>query len=175
MNAPDGHSDAELVEAVRQGDHVAWAALMRRHAPRLAAYLGARLRRPAVVDALVAEAIVVGLQYLTELGQEPFAAWFRKLGAGIAMRWAREHPEEPLEEPFPVGRLAGEHGGLADELGRLERALAQLGEQQRMAVELRWRAGLVGVELGSVLRIDAAEAERLAAEAESALAEALGA
>lgn len=174
MSPADRHSDAELVEAVRAGDHHAWSALMRRHAPRLAAYLGARLRRPAVVDALVAESVVTGMQYLTELGAgEDFAGWFRKLGAGVAMRWAREHPGEALEEPFPVGRIPAERAGLAAELGRLERAIGRLSEQQRMAIELRWRGGLVGSELGAALRLDPDAAERLADEAEGLLGDAV--
>ncbi len=168
------HSEAELVEAVRSGDHQAWPVLMRRHAPRLAAYLGARLRRPAVVDALVAEAVVVGLQHLSELAPgEGFAAWFRKLGAGIAMRWAREHPDEALDEPFPAGRIPAQHAALAEDLAALERAFGQLSEQQRMVLELRWRGGLAGAELGSALRLGGDEAERLADEAEGQLAAAM--
>jgi len=175
MSILDRHGDAELVEAVRSGDHLAWAALMRRHAPRLAAYLGARLRRPAVVDALVAEAVVAGWQYLGELEDGAgFAAWFRKLGAGIAMRWAREHPGEALEEPFPAGRIPAGSADRSEQLAILERAIGRLSEPQRMALELRWRGGLVGAELGAALRLDAAEADRLADEAENIVAEAVG-
>ncbi|MBA3708756.1 MAG: hypothetical protein H0W83_08065, partial [Planctomycetes bacterium] len=46
----DRDADAALLALARSGDREAWARLCHKHAPRLAAYLGARLRRPAVVE-----------------------------------------------------------------------------------------------------------------------------
>lgn len=162
--------DTGRFTAAKGGDLAAWTELMRKHAPRLAAYLGARLRRPAVVDSLVSEAVFTGSRRLGEVADPAqFAGWFRKLGAGIAMRWAREHPDEPLEEPFPAGRLPAAQAGEAARLAAVEAAIGRLGEQQRMALELRWRGGMDAIELAEALRCTPSEAERLANEAETAL------
>lgn len=167
----EAREDADLVVAVRAGDRAAWQSLARRHAPRLAAYLGARLRRPAVVDALVAEAIVSGIRHLPELADPAgFAAWFRRLGAGIAMKWARDHPGEPLEEAFPVGRIPEAHAKAAAELAAFEQEIGRLDEQQRMALELRWRGGMAGEDIAAAMRTTAEEAQRLADQAETTLA-----
>lgn len=167
----EAREDADLVIAVRAGDRAAWQSLARRHAPRLAAYLGARLRRPAVVDALVAEAIVSGIRHLPELADPAgFAAWFRRLGAGIAMKWARDNPGEPLDEAFPVGRVPEEHAGSLAELAAFEHEISRLDEQQRMALELRWRGGMAAEDIAAAMRTTVAEAERLADRAEAILA-----
>lgn len=169
----DPRDDIALVEDARGGDHAAWSHLVRRHAPRLAAYLGARLRRPAIVESLVAETVVAAARQLGELPDPAsFAAWFRRLGAAIAMKWARANPQEALDEAFPAGRAEGLPGG---ELARLDAAIGRLDEQQRMALELRWRGGLGPVELAEALRCQPDEASRLADRAEaSLLADGLG-
>lgn len=168
MSGPDDlRADDELVGDARAGDHGAWAALARRHAPRLAAYLGARLRRPEVVDGLVGEALVAAWRLLPEL-EDPrqFAPWLRRVGAGQAMKWAREHPAAAIESSLPPARLPAAH---ADDLVRLDRGIGSLDEQRRMALELRWRAGLSGEALAAAMRCPVEGAERLADEAEEYL------
>lgn len=161
--------DAELVERARQGDRDAWTALVRRHAPRLAAYLGARLRRPSVVERLVEDAIVLAYRHLDEVdASEGFAAWFRRVGAHLALRWYREHREEALTEPFPVERL-GDAAEQAARLERLEAALGALTDAQRMAIEQRFRGGLEGDDLSEVLHCDAAKSARMLEDALAAL------
>jgi RNA polymerase sigma-70 factor (ECF subfamily) len=162
-------SDAELVTQAKAGDRDAWSLLCRRHAPRLASYLGARLRRPPVVDKLVEEAIVLAFKHLDEIGgDETFAAWFRRVGAHLALRWYKEHRDEPLSEPFPAERCGSDPARVA-RLARLETALAALSDAQRMAIEQRHRAGLAGDELAEVLHVEPAKAERLVDEAMMAL------
>lgn len=167
MKGEDLRSDADLVCDARGGDHAAWAVLSRRHAPRLAAYLGARLRRTDIVDGLVGETVVAAWLRLGELGDPAgFAAWFRKTGAGLALKWAREHPDAAIEAAIPAGRLPTAQ---AEELGRLDRLVGTLDEQHRMALELRWRGGMTGEALGTAMRCAAETAERLADEAENQL------
>lgn len=164
MKAEDPRSDAELVGDARGGDHGAWAALARRHGPRLAAYLGARLRRPEIVDGLVGEALVASWLRLGELTDPSgFAAWFRKTGAGLALKWAREHPDAAIDAVIPASRLPVERAG---EVARLDRLIGALDEAHRMAIELRWRAGMTGESLGTAMRCHPDAAERLADEAE---------
>lgn len=162
-------SDADLVAQARTGDREAWSRLCRRHAPRLAAYLGARLRRPTVVDKLVEEAIVLAFRNLEKIeADESFAAWFRRVGAHLALRWYKENRDEPLTEPFPVERC-GEEAQRVKRLMQLEAALATLSDAQRMAIEQRYRADLSGHELAEVLHLEPARAERLLEDAMVAL------
>lgn len=161
-------SDHDLIERIRGGDREAWAFLVRRHAPRLAAYLGARLRRPGVVEKLVEDAIVLAFRHLDELeDSEGFAAWFRRIGAHLALRWYREHREEALNESFPEDR--GARSAELPDLRRLETALGRLSDGQRMALEQRFRGGLAGEGLAEVLHLDPTKSERVVEDALAAL------
>lgn len=163
----DAGREADLVAAARAGDHAAWAELVRAHAAGLAAYLGARLRRPEVVDGLVVEAVVSGWASLPAMpAGEAFDTWFRRIGGAIAMRWAREHPGEAIEGLPDPARLPAEH---AEAITELDRRVGALPENERMALELRWRGGLSGDALGAALRLPAEQAEALADRAEAAL------
>jgi RNA polymerase sigma-70 factor, ECF subfamily len=161
-------NDRDLIERTREGDRDAWAVLVRRHAPRLAAYLGARLRRPLVVEKLVEDTIVLAFRHLDELEeQEGFPAWFRRVGAHLALRWYREHRDEPLAETFPLERASDE--AVRTRMAELETAMGRLTDAQRMALEQRYRGGLEGEHLAEVLHVDVAKAERLVNEALAAL------
>ena len=85
-------AEIQLVRAARNGEIAAWRSLLDIYAPRLAAYIGARLRRPEIVDKLVADTIYVAWKRLPDLEDiEDFAAWFRKLGGSVTMRWYKRH------------------------------------------------------------------------------------
>lgn len=164
-------ADAEWVTRARAGDRDAWAMLVRRHAPRLAAYLGARLRRPAIVEKLVEDAVVLAYRHIEEASGDDFPAWFRRVGAHVALRWYREHRDEPLTEAFAANTedTPERHG----ELARLEKALGGLTDAQRMAIEQRYRGGLGGSDLAAVLHCELAKAERMVDDALAALERAL--
>lgn len=157
--------EAELVRRAQEGDHAAWRSIVQLHAPRLAAYLGARLRRPDVVDTLVAESIYAAWRHLDRLDDPArFPAWFRRVGANLAMRWRARHRDEPLSGAFPVERC-GDDPALRAEMERLERALGELDEQHRMALEQRFRGGLDGAALAEALHCSPAESDALVEEA----------
>jgi RNA polymerase sigma-70 factor (ECF subfamily) len=163
--------DAELIVAAQGGDQAAWGSLVRRHAPGVAAYLGARLRRPEIVDRLLGEAIVAGWRQRAECDDPAaFQGWLRKIAGAVAMRWAREHPDEPVEGPFPLDRVPARGLDSAGRLAELDQAIGRLPEQQRMALELRWRGGLTDESLAAALRLSVSDAVRLAEQAEEALA-----
>jgi len=166
--------DAALVVAAQAGNREAWAGLVHRHARRLAAYLGARLRRPRVVEKLVEEAVVTAYRHLHELADpREFAAWLRRIGANCALLWYRENPHERLSEPFPV-ELCGADHDLAARLHRLEEALAALSDAQRMAVEGSFRGGMSGNVLAESLHLEPAAAQRLVEDSLVALHRLLG-
>ncbi len=132
-------ADDVLVIAAKGGDREAWGELVRRHAAPLAAYLGARLRRVEVIDKLVGDVVVNGWLTLGSLAPgEEVGAWFRRQGAGLAKRWRQEHPDDQLDVGLPPARLPAE-ASLADDLRRLDAAIATLDDQERMAIEQRWR------------------------------------
>jgi RNA polymerase sigma factor (sigma-70 family) len=164
-------SDLELLTGIRAGDREAWNELARRHAPRLAAYLGARLRRPSVVEKLVEDALVVAYKQLDENPPSgEIAAWLRKIAGQVALRWHREHEGDALAESFPIERCPD--AAQRAKLDRLESALGLLTDAQRMALEQRYRAGLEGAALAEVLHSDEARAARQVDEALDELREA---
>ncbi len=159
-------SDADLVRQARAGDQSAWRRLVLRHSPALAAYLGTRLRRPSVVERLVATTIVAAWRSLGDLKDDhDFPAWLRRLGGSHAMAWHQSHPGEPLDELLPVDRR-GIDPPLAARLGRLDRAIGVLPEEQRKILELHWRGGLDQTALAACLHLDPA---RISSAIEAAL------
>jgi DNA-directed RNA polymerase specialized sigma24 family protein len=170
-------SEAELaawVTAARSGSRPAWSRLCRAQAPRLAGYLGARLRRPLVVETVIQDALVAAWDRRMEIPAPPATdAWFRRLAAGQARRWRAEHPHEPLAEAFPAERCADP--AQSARMRRLDEALARLGEAERLALEQHWRGGLSGPALAAALHLpSAAEAEAQIARALDALEQAMG-
>lgn len=121
----------------------------------MAAYLGARLARQAVVEKLVGDAIVAAWRKLPEL-QDPseFPAWLRRIGANLAMRWRSDHPDEALQEPFPAELCAD--GEQIERMRRLGEAMGRLPDAERIALEQRFRGRLDGAALGEALHLDPA-------------------
>ena len=158
-------SDEDLVIKAQQGDRAAWGQLCARHAPRLAAYLGGRLRRPGIVDKLVAEVVSGAWKHLVDL-QRPsdFPAWFRRVGGNLTLQWCRKHPEEPLGEGFPADRCGGDDA-LHQRMDQLELALARLNDAQRMALEQHIRGGMDVTALSEALHLDAPAVQSLIEEA----------
>ncbi len=165
--------DAELAQRAKDGDEGAYAELVQRQAPRIAAYLGTRIRRPEVVDALLVETIDAGWRYLHKYRPpQSLSAWFRGLAAEVARFWRREHPDEPLRGPFPRERCGPDDD--PELLARVHAALEALDQKLRGALEHRFRGGLEGAQLADALHLDAsADAERLVERAIAALARAL--
>ena len=169
MNAPAVPADtASLLARARGGDRDAYAALCRLFAPRLGAYLGARLHRPAVVERLVGDAIVIAWSRLGEIEDaQQFPAWFRRLGASLAIQWKSDHPQERIKEAFPESRCSDTAQLLR--MRRLQEMLQRLTEPERMALEQRFRGGLTGDALAEVLHCDASAAQEIVERALLAL------
>jgi RNA polymerase sigma-70 factor (ECF subfamily) len=166
--------DETLVVAAQHGDLRAWSALCERHMPRLAAYLGSRLRRPEVIERLLAEVVVRAWKHLPELEQpQEFPAWLRKLGGGQALQWSRKHPGEALAAPFPQERC-GNDLALAERMTRLDAALGSLPDNQRMVLEQHFRGGMQLDELADSLHLQPEGVAVLLEEALAALDRALG-
>lgn len=151
---------AALVRAAQSGDMIAWKQLVAIHAPRLAAYIGARLRRPEIVDRLVADSIYVAWKNLTELENEhDFPAWLRRMGGSVTMRWYKRHNDEGISGEFPMNRC--DDPQLAQRIQALDVALGRLSKKERMALEQRYRAGLANDDIAEVLHKEPEQVEDL--------------
>ncbi len=167
-------SDEVLVTRAQGGDRAAWSELCTRHAPRLAAYLGGRLRRPQIVDKLVAEVIAGAWKHLVDLARpSDFPAWFRRVGGNLTLQWCRKHPDEVLGEPFPSERCGGDTA-LHQRMDDLESALNALSDPQRMALEQHIRGGMDLAALSEALHLEPAAVQALLDEALLALGRQLG-
>lgn len=161
--------DESLVVAAQHGDLAAWSTLCARHLPRLAAYLGSRLRRPEVVERLVAEVVAGAWKHLPELDQPAdFPAWLRKAGGSLALQWSRKHPDEPVAAPFPAARC-GNDAELTARMTRLDAALGTLPDAQRMLLEQHFRGQVDLDALAASMHLQREGIEVMMEEALSAL------
>jgi len=146
------HSDAvwDLVERAREGDRAAFGELFRLHHPAVFRVARARLPHAAAQDA-AAETFTrawVALPRYRRTGA-PFIAWLygitRNVVADMARRGARTEsqaqPDLPASDPWSS----------RDDHIDLLAALADLPEDQRRVIELKYLVGLTNVEVAAAL------------------------
>lgn len=162
-------ADTDLLAQARDGDGEAWRVVIERYAPMLTAYIGARLRKPAVVDRIVEQAFVAAYKKIDQRdASEAPGAWLRRIAGRYALRWYKDHPGVSLVDPFPVDRVPDELRHEVDRLSQLEVAFQRLRGEQRMALELYYRGGLRAADLAAALHCTVDEAaERVASSLEA--------
>jgi DNA-directed RNA polymerase specialized sigma24 family protein len=171
MTIEDG--DESLVVAAQHGDLAAWEKLCQKQMPRLAAYLGSRLRRPDIVDRLISEVVAGAWKHLPELEQpSEFHVWLRRIGGGVALQWSRKHPNEAVTAPFPTERC-GTDLALAERMQTLEVALGLLPDAQRMVLEQHFRGHMSIYDLASAMHLQPEGVQMLIEESLMALDRAL--
>lgn len=158
-------SDSELIAAARRGDEQAMNELVQRHSDRLLesirAELGTRLRQRLESQDVIQQVFLDALKSIDRFageGHESFLAWLRKIAVHRiidldrqAFQTAKRAPEvraADLGRDESMARLLTELSGSVstpsmvahrkDRARLLERALDQLGEAQRKAIELRY-------------------------------------
>ncbi len=175
-------SEKELVAASCAGDIAAWRELIGYHMPRLAAYIGARLRRPDVVDKIVLSTVRSAWQHLEEFGPSfgktgDFGTWFRKEGARIALGWHKANATESINGVFPVERcpegVDTTDDASPENMRRIEAALGNIAGGHRMILEHLFRGGLNSAEISDAMHKTEEECEELLVEALEALDRAL--
>jgi len=153
MLVNEAADDARLLAAAQQGDHLAFTAIIERHARLIHGYLRARLARLADAE---------------DLGQEVFLRVYTakavpRAGSGVAMRpWLigiarnvlREHARSTkrrretawTELCLDIEDLAGagprDDGTFDDVMGKLPRCLEALGPSARQALDLYYHDDL---------------------------------
>jgi RNA polymerase sigma-70 factor (ECF subfamily) len=157
-------SDEQLMVAVQAGDQVALAVLItRHHAPLLGYLYGLVGGDRQLSEDLVQETLLHMLRQRGCPSDRPFKPWLYTIAtnlvrdyfksAAVRHRWRGGDAEEVLlhlydSEPSPEERaLAAERGG------EVRAALAQLGEDYRIVVVLRFYQGFSLPEIAETLHI----------------------
>jgi RNA polymerase sigma-70 factor (ECF subfamily) len=148
-------SDEELVaRALATRDQAAFGELVRRHQSRIRAWLRQLTRNAASADDIAQEAFIKAWDKLhTFGGQGRFAAWLMKIAyTEFLMAHRRAKGEQRLaaaveaEADAPVHDPAGEHGAATD----LQRVLAVLSEEERVAMVLCYAEGMSHAEASAI-------------------------
>jgi RNA polymerase sigma-70 factor (ECF subfamily) len=155
-------SDQQLMAGVMAGDQVALAALVTRHHAPLLGYLYRLVGgdRPLAED-LVQETLLHVLQRPTRPDDRPFKPWLYAIATNLARDHfksaavrQRQHDAEQAMLHLPDSAPGPEEHALAAEQGsEVWAALAQLGEEYRAVVVLRFYQGFSLQEIAETLQI----------------------
>jgi len=145
---------ADLVSRAQQGDHEAFAALVRPHIDRLHGLAGLFLRDAARAEDALQDALLRAWRDLPRL-REPdrFDAWLRRLVVNAShdegRRLRRRRGEQPLE-PFHDPGTGGGIGHLVDR-DELARGFRRLKEDERTAIALRFYLDLSSADAADAM------------------------
>lgn len=134
--------DAELVRKSIQGDRLAAGAIYDRFSPLVRAIAWDATSRPQEVDELVQE---IFLRVLTHLGQlrqgEALAGWIVQVARRQVVDFARHRGKQQLREsPLAEDSADSTHPRPGEDVDRVRSAIAQLDENERLAVHLFYLA-----------------------------------
>lgn len=163
----DETPDDELVAAVAKGDELACRLLMERHLGRVVAVARRMMGNQADAEEVAQE---VFLRVWTHAerwqpGKAQFGTWLYRVAANLCLDRLRclrpsvdidEMPDLVSGEPGPDARL--EQDQLA---ARVEAALQQLPERQRLAIALSHYEGFSNIETAEILEVSVEAVESL--------------
>lgn len=170
-------TDAELAARAAAGDGAAFGQLVDRYAPQIRRVTRALLRDPEDADDAAQDALLACWRHIARYDPErPFGPWLTRIAVNSAhdtRRRRQVRAAEPLAPDLPAATASPESNtSRAEFRARLDRALHDLPERQRMAVTLfdaegfghREIAEILGVPEGTV-RSDVFHARRALREA----------
>ena len=158
------HSDEQLIVAAMAGDQAALAALVSRHHAPLLGYLYRLVGgdRPLAED-LVQETLLHVLRRQTYQAHRPFKPWLYAIATNLARDYfksaaarQREHradEEETLHHLYDGAPGPEERALAAEQGGEVRAALAQLSEEYRIVVVLRFYQDFSLQEIADTLQI----------------------
>lgn len=159
-----GSSDEQLMAAVMAGDQGALAALVTRHHAPMLGYLYRLVggERPLAED-LVQETFLRVLRQRTCPADRPFKPWLYTIATNLArdyfksaavrQRERRSGQEQALLHVYDSAPGPEEHALAAEQGGEVRVALAQLSEDYRVVVLLRFYQGFSLQEIAETLQI----------------------
>ena len=157
-------SDEQLMAAVMAGDHVALATLVTRHHGQLLGYLYRLVGgdRPLAED-LVQETLLHVLRQRTCQSDRPFKPWLYTIATNLArdyfksaavrQRWRGGDEEEALLQLYDSAPGPEERALVAEQGSEVRAALAQLREEFRIVLLLRFYQGFSLQEIAETLQI----------------------
>lgn len=157
-------SDEQLMASVLSGDQSALAELVARHHASLLGYLYRLVGgdRPLAQD-LVQETLLRVLRQRTYPPDRPFKPWLYIIATNLArdhfksaavrQRWRGDDAEEMLRDACDSAPGPEEHVLAAERGGEVREALAQLSEDYRVVVVLRFYQGFSLQEIAETLQI----------------------
>lgn len=154
------NTDSELVESAVAGDARAVEELLRRHQPRLRAVCRRILNSDADADDATQNALIAIVRALPSFdGRSAFGTWAYRIATNAALDEARRRQRRPTvgREELDATRIVDLSSDRVfaslDERDALERALASVPEDFRVAVVLRDVADLDYDQIAQVLGV----------------------
>lgn len=175
-------TDDELVERAQEGDSAALEELLRRQHPRLHAVCTRILGRRADADDATQNALIAIVRGLPSFdGRSAFSTWAYRIATNAALdelRRRRRRPQPRLTESDdrsdPVDRHSDEAMRALENREVVERALAALPDEFRVAVVLRDVADLDYASIATVLDVPIGTVRSRIARGRALLADGVG-
>ena len=178
---PDRAGD-DIVSRIRAGDRAALEVVFRQHYAALCAFVAGLVRSPETAEELVQDAFATIWAQRERLDvRESLRAYLygacRNRALNVLERGRRERhwadqEGRALDQP-PSTPEAEAHLERADVIAAVQRAVAQLPDRARLAIELRWRHSLAYAEIAEVMGISVKSVENTLSRAMRALREEL--
>jgi RNA polymerase sigma-70 factor (ECF subfamily) len=163
---PSVDNDRQLVAAAAQGDLDAFEQLVRRHQTRLVGYLRGLTNTDADAEDLAQEAFLRAYRSLAGFrGSSSFRTWLYQIATNVFRNWLEKRRNQApinagsIDQAAPGMDEVVEPAGEMDPEGAhvrrdaIDRALAQLPEDQRQAVLLRDVEGFEYREIAEQLHV----------------------
>jgi RNA polymerase sigma-70 factor, ECF subfamily len=157
VSALDDAADALLASRAADGDELAFAVIVRRHAPFLRAFATGLLRSTADVDDVVQESFITAWDKLPELRDpQQLRSWLTTVTARKATdRLRRRTASVPLDDVDAPGDQPGpeQTAELSSQMAALSAALADLPDDVRVTWTLREVSGASYEEIAAELDV----------------------
>jgi RNA polymerase sigma-70 factor, ECF subfamily len=159
--APE-ESDADVVRQIRQGDHDAFAALVRAYQARLFGIVLTVVRSPSAAEDVTQDAFVRAFRNLHRYDDtRSMYPWLAAIAIRLAHNWSRQHGRTARREgtpmdaaPAPATPPAALTDLIADERSRqLWATVASLPARERTAVIFHYRDGLSVRDIAAALGV----------------------
>jgi RNA polymerase sigma-70 factor (ECF subfamily) len=134
--------DQELAERFRDGDRMAFDALVRRHQKGVWRLIRRYVKSDADAADVTQLAFVRAFRGLAAFrGTAPVRSWLYRIAINCALSWLRDHrreqPAEIDEDALTEDNPAPARLSESDDRARLRAAIAQLPPKQKLVLELR--------------------------------------